>query len=166
MFNATTARIGLAALVTALSLTAAQAATTVHVSLWDNGDHAMDPLGQVAPMGLNMGGDVTNVTMGVRIDATTVPAGDVTFEVSNASTWAIHEMVVSPAPATDQQMPYDTGLIKVIEDQAGHLGEVAELDTGGHGALTLTLSPGTYVLYCNIPGHYELGMWTTITVTQ
>ena len=27
------------------------------------------------------------------------------------------------------------------------------------------LKPGLYILYCNIPGHYVLGMWTLMTVT-
>jgi uncharacterized cupredoxin-like copper-binding protein len=26
------------------------------------------------------------------------------------------------------------------------------------------LKPGRYILYCNIPGHYALGMWTLLTV--
>jgi uncharacterized cupredoxin-like copper-binding protein len=62
-------------------------------------------------------------------------------------------------------MPYSTDLQKVDEDAAGHLGEVAELDLGQSGALTVTLKPGTYILYCNISGHYAAGMWTLLTVT-
>jgi uncharacterized cupredoxin-like copper-binding protein len=46
----------------------------------------------------------------------------------------------------------------------GHLGEVSELDPHKTGALTVDLAPGTYVLYCNIPGHFDGGMWTTVTV--
>ena len=44
------------------------------------------------------------------------------------------------------------------------LGEVSELDPGKSGTLTLKLDPGTYMLFCNIPGHYMAGMWTTVTV--
>lgn len=156
----------LLALSAASTAWASGTATTIHVSLWDNGDHAMDQMGQIAPMGMNMGGDMSKATMGIRTDISTVPAGDVTFDVTNDSTWAIHEMIVSPAPAAGQQLPYDNNLMKVNEDAAGHLGEVAELEPGGHGSLTLHLNPGTYILYCNIPGHYIMGMWTTITVTQ
>lgn len=61
-------------------------------------------------------------------------------------------------------LPYNKAENKVIEDDAGHLGEVAELEPGQNGALTLTLKPGQYILYCNIPGHYALGMWTLFTV--
>lgn len=35
---------------------------------------------------------------------------------------------------------------KVDEDAAGHIGEVAELETGQSGALTMTLKPGTDTL--------------------
>ncbi len=59
---------------------------------------------------------------------------------------------------------YDETMQKVDEDAAGHLGEVAELEPGASGSLTLTMKPGTYILYCNIPGHYAAGMWTLFTV--
>jgi uncharacterized cupredoxin-like copper-binding protein len=52
----------------------------------------------------------------------------------------------------------------VNEDAAGHLGEVSELDPGQSGSLSMKLDPGTYMLFCNVPGHYMAGMWTTITV--
>jgi uncharacterized cupredoxin-like copper-binding protein len=41
---------------------------------------------------------------------------------------------------------------------------VSELDPGKSGALTITLEPGLYLLFCNVPGHFISGMWTTITV--
>jgi uncharacterized cupredoxin-like copper-binding protein len=53
---------------------------------------------------------------------------------------------------------------RVNEDAAGHLGEVSELDPGQSGSLSMKLDPGTYMLFCNVPGHYMAGMWTTITV--
>lgn len=45
---------------------------------------------------------------------------------------------------------------KVDEAAAGHLGEVAELETGHSGVLTLTLKPGTRILYCDIPSTTRL----------
>lgn len=35
---------------------------------------------------------------------------------------------------------------------------------GGTGALTLNLGPGTYVFYCSVPGHREVGMQGTLVV--
>jgi len=42
---------------------------------------------------------------------------------------------------------------------------VSELAPGKSGVLRIALKPGKYILYCNAPGHYALGMWTEITVT-
>ena len=155
-----------AAAMTSLSMTPAFAGTTVHASLWDKGDSSMAMLGTAAPMGMGMMGDMTMAMLGITLDMTEVPAGEITFEATNDSKTMIHEMVLAPITDLNTPMPYDTENEKVDEDAAGHLGEVAELEPGASGALTLTLVPGTYILYCNIPGHYTLGMWTTITVTQ
>jgi len=142
------------------------AGTVVQVSLWDKGDSSMDMMGDVMPMGMGMmGADMTLATMGITADLTEVPAGEVTFQVINDSKHMIHEMVVAPVGDASTALPYIVDEAKVDEDAAGHLGEVAELDVGQSGALTVTLKPGTYILYCNIPGHYAMGMWTLLTVT-
>jgi uncharacterized cupredoxin-like copper-binding protein len=157
------------AVIPALWLSPALAAdTAIAVSLWDSGDKAMEMLGKLAPMGMAMtpGADMKMATMGITLDQATVPAGNVTFNVSNDSKSEIHEMVVAPVADPMKPLPYNKDLMKVDEDGAGHLGEVAELEPGQSGALTLDLKPGTYILYCNIPGHYELGMWTLLTVSQ
>ena len=140
--------------------------TTIQVSLWDKGGSSMNMVDEMKPMGMGMmGADMSMVTMGITADMTEVSAGEVTFQVVNDSKDMIHEMVLAPVVDATTPMPYSTDLQKVDEDTAGHLGEVAELDTGQSGALTLTLKPGTYILYCNIAGHYAAGMWTLLTVT-
>jgi uncharacterized cupredoxin-like copper-binding protein len=110
------------------------------------------------------GNDMHMAPMGVQVSAATVPAGEVTFNVTNTSKQMVHEMVISPIKDTVTQLPYDKEGNKIDEDAAGHLGEVSELEPGKKGALKITLKPGSYLLYCNIPGHYVLGMWTVLTV--
>ena len=61
-------------------------------------------------------------------------------------------------------LPYVTAQLRVNEEAANYLGEVSDLDPGKSGALTVTLEPGMYILFCNIPGYYASGMWTVITV--
>lgn len=142
------------------------AGTTVRVSLWDTGPDAMDPLGSGLALGMAMpGADSSKATMGVTADPDSAPAGEITFEVVNDSKDIIHEMIVAPVADPKTPLPYDNEQERVDEDAAGHLGEVSELDPGKSGALRLTLQPGQYILYCNIPGHYVLGMWTLFTVT-
>lgn len=157
-----------AAVLSTLGMTPAFAeGTAIAVSLWDKGMTSMDMMGNVNPMGMGMmGADMGMVTMGITIDVATVAAGEVTFNVSNDSKDLIHEMVLSPVADVATPLPYDEDNVKVDEDAAGHLGEVAELEPGQTGALTMTLKPGSYILYCNIPGHYVMGMWTLLTVTE
>ena len=76
----------------------------------------------------------------------------------------IHEMLVSPILGLDAKLPYVDNENRVDEEASRDLGEVSELDPGKSGALTLELKPGLYILFCNIPGHYMSGMWTTIEV--
>ncbi len=134
---------------------------TLYVSLWDAGanmeifnDHRI----------------VNNAprykdSMGVMISATTIPAGEVTFNVINSSADVEHEMVVAALPDMATGLPYEEDTARVNEDIDGaNLGEVPELAPGASGDLTIRLKPGTYALYCNIPGHYASGMWTILTV--
>jgi uncharacterized cupredoxin-like copper-binding protein len=149
-----------------ISLAAGQVhakATVVKVSLWDRGAMSMNMLEKGPMMGMAMG-QMHKGPMGITVSTRTVPAGPVTFAVSNASTSMVHEMVVSPIKDENTALPYDKAGQKVDEDAAGHLGEVAELEAHQKGSLTLTMKPGRYILYCNVPGHYVLGMWTLITV--
>jgi uncharacterized cupredoxin-like copper-binding protein len=155
-----------AGLATTTALRAQASDTVVRVSLWDKGADSMDMLGKAANMGMGMpGADMSKATMGVTADPANAPAGEITFEVANDSTDIVHEMIVAPVNDPSTPLPYDEETQRVDEDAAGHLGEVSELDPGKSGALRLTLEPGTYILYCNIPGHYVLGMWTLFTVT-
>jgi len=141
------------------------AETQIAVTLWDKGaDSVMMDEAHMKAMGKMMAA-MPMAMMGIQIDKATVPAGRVTFNVTNASSVLIHEMVISPLKPGQTELPYDADGIKVDEDAAMDLGEVAELDAGKTGSLTLDLGPGRYVLYCNIPGHFVGGMWVVLTVT-
>lgn len=140
---------------------AAETASVVNVQLVDQGGQKEMP----TSLGMNMGGDMAKATMGVKIDTSSVAAGQVTFNVVNNSKDMVHELIVGRLddPAK-QKLPYVASDLKVDEEGSDHLGEVSELDPGKSGALILTLKPGTYVLYCNVAGHYMAGMWTELTV--
>ena len=152
-------------LVTALSagglaLPALAAPTVVQVALTDAGAEAS----LATDLGMTMKGDPKMAVMHVSADKTEVPAGEVTFTVTNQSKEIVHEMLVVKVADTGKPLPYVEDESRVDEDAAGHLGEVSELDPGGSGSLTLTLDKGTYMLFCNIPGHYAAGMWTLVKV--
>lgn len=143
----------------------------VKVTLWDKGKDSMKGLGKVA-MGMGMpgaaktaaGGGGPDATMGITVSRHTVKAGDVKFEVINTSKDLIHEMVVIPLASATTPPPYNKADMEIDEDAAGAIGEVSETDPGKSGSVILRLKPGTYMLVCNITGHYVMGMWTLLTV--
>lgn len=145
---------------------AGAADSTVQISLWDKGpDSVVVDDAHTALMGkLDMSG-MKMALMGIKLDQATVPAGNVTFAVTNDSKDIIHEMILSPVPVGATELPYLVDEMRVNEDTTGHLGEVSELDPGKSGSLTVNVTPGTYILYCNIPGHFIDSMWTMLTVT-
>lgn len=141
--------------------------TVVKVSLWDKGPMSMKMLNMGPGMGMTMGNTGASMPMapmGISVSTHAVKAGKVIFSVTNSSKVMAHEMVVSPVKDEKAGLPYDKAALKVDEDAAGTLGEVEELEPGKRGRLVIGLKPGKYILYCNIPGHYVLGMWTLITV--
>lgn len=153
--------------VLALTLTVAasglaHADAVVKVSLWDKG--GMMDMSKSMGLGMGMHGKMKMAVMGIETDKKTVPAGKVTFNVSNASKETVHEMLVSPVASEDAVLPFVDNENRVDEEKSGDLGEVSELDPGKSGSLTLDLKPGFYILFCNVPGHYMAGMWTTLQV--
>jgi uncharacterized cupredoxin-like copper-binding protein len=142
--------------------TPAMADATVNVKLLDKG--GMMDMSKNMEMGMGMHGDMTMAVMSIDIDQTSVPAGKVTFNVSNGSAETLHEMLVAPIANKDVVLPFNATENRIDEEASGDLGEVSELDPGKSGSLTLDLKPGLYVLYCNVPGHFMAGMWTTIEV--
>jgi uncharacterized cupredoxin-like copper-binding protein len=103
--------------------------------------------------------------MSIRIDKSTVKAGDIHFAANNWSRGLLHEMLVVAVDNPNAPLPYDYGTGEVPEKQVKVLGETSELEPNGSGGLDLKLAPGTYLLLCNLPGHYAAGMATPLTVT-
>lgn len=149
--------MGLMAAVTHSSLAEDQ---IVKVSLADKGLELEMP----TTLGMGMGGDMSKATMGIEVSEATLKAGKITFEVTNVSTEMIHEMIIAPVADPSIPLSYSADEYRVMEEVSGYLGEISDLDPLAAGALTLALKPGTYILFCNLPGHYMAGMWTLITV--
>lgn len=103
---------------------------------------------------------------GMKMDAdkTSVPAGSVTFMVTNESKALVHEMIVMHADLPVTSFPYNKATQRAIESKMHSMGEVSETKPGKSGTLTVTLKPGNYVLMCNQPGHLMMGMYEKFTV--
>jgi uncharacterized cupredoxin-like copper-binding protein len=104
--------------------------------------------------------------MSVRVNVTSVKAGNVTFDVTNLSRSLVHEMIVVAVENPNTPLPYDYNTGQIPEKQVKMLGETNEMEPNAEKTITLDLKPGTYLVICNVPGHYAAGMWTPLTVTQ
>jgi uncharacterized cupredoxin-like copper-binding protein len=88
-----------------------------------------------------------------------VSAGAVTFVAKNTGKLS-HELVVVKTNAAPKAL-------RVKASKASEVGVKGRIRTFAPGAtkkLTLTLTPGKYLLICNIPGHYAAGQVTTLVV--
>lgn len=97
--------------------------------------------------------------------ATVIPAGDVTFEVTTPPTAAkTHEMQIIRS-----DLPLDALPVTLEGDvDETHVGErigiIEQVRPGDVDSATFTLTPGRYVLLCNLSEHYIQGMVTEIQV--
>ena len=98
---------------------------------------------------------------GLEPAQTSIAAGEVTFDVSNAG-GVPHELVVIRSDAGPTALPVAAG----AADESGLdvVGRSDMIQGGGSEAVTFTLTAGSYVLICNIPAHYSLGMSAAFTV--
>ncbi len=101
----------------------------------------------------------------VTLDQSSAPAGDVTFDVSNEA-GQVHEFVVLQTDLAEDALPTDeNGDV----DEAGDPGitlvdEIEDIEGGATASLDVSLDAGSYVIICNLPGHYSQGMHTAFTV--
>jgi uncharacterized cupredoxin-like copper-binding protein len=106
----------------------------------------------------------TLLSNAIQLDTSEVKAGRISFDVHNAADNAlVHELVVLKTTLADNALPVHHG--QVPEQKFRKMGEVEDVPPGGSRRLSLTLAPGRYVLVCNKPGHYSMGMHASITVT-
>jgi uncharacterized cupredoxin-like copper-binding protein len=107
---------------------------------------------------------VVNVDAGemyFKPTAVSVKSGKVRFVLKNSCT-VVHELIVLKTDAAVDSLK--VGADGRVSEKAS-VGEVSETDPGATKSETITLTPGKYLLVCNIPGHYAGGMRATMTVT-
>lgn len=99
----------------------------------------------------------------IALDPPSVPAGEVTFDITNEGP-SVHEfLVIRSTGAVDPgDLPIEGAVVN--EDGLDIVDEVEGMDPTGTEDLTVDLEPGSYIVLCNIEGHYEAGMHTALTV--
>jgi uncharacterized cupredoxin-like copper-binding protein len=104
----------------------------------------------------------TEKDFAITLDTTSVASGNVTFNISNEGP-SEHEFVVIQSELAPDALPVKDG--EVEEDKVEAVGEQESIAPSTTATLTLDLDAGSYVVICNLPGHYEQGMHTGLTVT-
>jgi uncharacterized cupredoxin-like copper-binding protein len=89
--------------------------------------------------------------MYVKPASTELKAGKVKFQIKNAGAMP-HALAIEAGTATGGG------------DGSGALAKTEDIAPGASATLEADLKPGTYELYCHIPGHYGAGQKVTITV--
>ena len=98
---------------------------------------------------------VTVADFSVTPDPDSASAGDVTFDITNDA-GQTHEFVVFKTDLAPDQLP---------TDENGDVDEVEDIEGGSTKSLTVNLDAGSYVLICNLPGHYAQGMHAGFSVS-
>ncbi len=107
----------------------------------------------------------TEADYSITLDEDTAPAGDVTFDIQNDA-GQVHEFVVFKTDLAPDALPTDdAGDVDEKGEGVTHIDEVEDIAGGSSESLTVKLDAGSYVLICNLPGHYKQGMHTGFTVT-
>jgi uncharacterized cupredoxin-like copper-binding protein len=84
--------------------------------------------------------DVTETEFKIALASTELKAGKITFDVTN-----------------DGAIPHDLAIVGVEQ-------QTKLIPSKGSAKLAVTLKPGTYELYCTVPGHKQAGMDLKVTV--
>ena len=98
----------------------------------------------------------------------TAKAGPTTIEAPNEGK-AEHEMVLFKSNMNPAKLPTEAnGEVseEKMDEVAEEAGEIADVEAGDTKSEDFELTPGKYVMFCNLPGHYAAGMYGTLTVTE
>lgn len=107
----------------------------------------------------------TLVDFSITLDESSAPAGDVTFDVTNDAEQA-HEFVVFKTDLAEDALPTDdAGDVDEEGEGVELIDEIEDIAPGDTPSLTVTLDAGSYVIICNVPGHYRQGMHTSFTAS-
>src|SRR5262245_33801577 len=85
--------------------------------------------------------DVAESEFKIVLASKQLKAGKITFDVTN-----------------DGAIPHDLAIVGVQQ-------KTKEIPSKGSAKLIVTLKPGTYELYCSVPGHKQAGMDLKVTVS-
>ncbi len=142
------------------------AALVVAAACGDDGDDAEEFVGDETPAAGETPAAATTVDVGlkefeVNPAQDTVDAGTLTFSVSNDGAIPHNFLAIKTDLASDA-LP--TANAQVDEGQVDVVASIPEYAAGETEEVSVDLELGSYVLICNVAGHYDLGMRAGFTV--
>jgi uncharacterized cupredoxin-like copper-binding protein len=90
----------------------------------------------------------------LKVTPAAAKAGKVTFVVRNVGALE-HEFEIVRWAKGPASLPLKGQRAKA--PSGAELGEIEDIEPGQTKQITLTLAKGSYVLICNVPGHYKAG---------
>lgn len=98
----------------------------------------------------------------------TAKAGPTTIEAPNEGS-VEHELVLFKTNMNPAKLPTEaSGEVdeEKMDEVAEEGGEIPDVEAGETKSGKFKLTPGKYVMFCNLPGHYAQGMYGTLRVTK
>lgn len=107
---------------------------------------------------------VTLADFSVEVAPVRAAAGTVAFDVINVGP-SLHEFLLLRTDQPADLLPTDArGNVHEGSPDLELIAEVSALETDETTAVEADLSPGDYVMICNLPSHYGQGMYASLTV--
>lgn len=98
----------------------------------------------------------------ISLNVPSASAGKVTFKVVNSGT-VVHSFVLIKTDTPHDKMPADPKDPSKVQE-TGSLAASGQIAVGQTKELTRDLAAGSYVLVCNEPAHYIVGMHVAFAV--
>ena len=114
----------------------------------------------------NAGGPTISLTEWKVAIPPTMKSGKSDVTINNQGTTP-HELLIFKSDLAPGAYPTDAAG-NIVEEGAGValVSDGDNIDPGGSQVRTIDLPPGKYLFVCNIAGHFKLGMFTAVTVTN
>lgn len=105
---------------------------------------------------------VTHDDKSLKLDKASAPSGVVTFKLVNTGS-VIHALYLLKTDLPHDKIPADPKDASKVQ-LSGLLRESGQIAPGQTKEFGVKLEPGSYVLVCNEPAHYIIGMHAAFTV--
>jgi uncharacterized cupredoxin-like copper-binding protein len=105
---------------------------------------------------------VTLSDQAIQLSEASIASGRVAFTVANKGS-LVHNLVLLKTDIPQDKIPADSKDSSKVQEN-GSVAAAGQLAIGESKTFTRDLDPGNYVLVCNEPGHYLMGMHIAFTV--